>query len=337
MKLNIKDKDDINLITDEDIIKLCFKLKDNKHILNRNFNRILKNRPNYMKYVLNRFNDTTSIIENICRIFYNIDNVPKCKICGKQLKFNSFNKPYNTYCSRYCMCKDKDIVKKRQKTFIKHFGVDSNFKTKENRQLINSDEVNRKRQQTYLDRYGVKYNFHSAEIQRKSHSAKANLKREQTCLRRYGVKNIFCSKEEHLLTHTYEANLKRYLTFKKNNSFNTSKPEDESYVLLKEKYPDTQKQYKSELYPFNCDFYIPSLDLYIECNYHWTHGFHPYDPNNIEDKNKLKLWKSKSTKFYDNAIKTWTIRDINKRNIVKENKLNWIEFFDIKELKKWLK
>ena len=32
---------------------------------------------------------------------------------------------------------------------------------------------------------------------------------------------------------------------------------------------------KYDRYPFACDFYISSLDLFIECNYHWTHGGKP--------------------------------------------------------------
>ena len=33
---------------------------------------------------------------------------------------------------------------------------------------------------------------------------------------------------------------------------------------------------------------------------------------------------------------TWTIRDVNKRNIAKQNNLNYIEFWNINELKEWL-
>lgn len=40
--------------------------------------------------------------------------------------------------------------------------------------------------------------------------------------------------------------------------------------------------------------------------------------------------------YYNNAITTWTIRDVNKRNIAKNNNLNWIEFWNIDELKKWI-
>ena len=38
------------------------------------------------------------------------------------------------------------------------------------------------------------------------------------------------------------------------------------------------------------------------------------------------------TKFYNNAITTWTIRDVNKRETAKKNNLNWIEFFDASKL-----
>ena len=81
---------------------------------------------------------------------------------------------------------------------------------------------------------------------------------------------------------------------------------------------------------------IPDLDLYIEYQGTWTHGLHPFNENNKEDIDKLNLWKSKNSKYYDNAINTWTIRDVNKRNIAKQNNLNWIEFFNFDNFKKWL-
>ena len=105
---------------------------------------------------------------------------------------------------------------------------------------------------------------------------------------------------------------------------------------MKEIFSDIIRQYRSELYPFSCDFYIPTEDLYIECNYTWTHGGKPYEGTK-EDNIKLNKWKEKNTKFYNNAIYTWTDLDVRKRNIVKQNNLNFIEFWDINELKEWLK
>ena len=58
----------------------------------------------------------------------------------------------------------------------------------------------------------------------------------------------------------------------------------------------------------------------------WTHGGHPFDPNNANDINKVKNWKDKSKEinsfgktkdFYLSAIETWTQRDPLKREIAK--------------------
>ena len=51
-----------------------------------------------------------------------------------------------------------------------------------------------------------------------------------------------------------------------------------------------------------------------------------------EDITILNLWKNKNLSYYDNAITTWTIRDVNKRNIAKQNNLNFIEIWNIEEL-----
>ena len=121
---------------------------------------------------------------------------------------------------------------------------------------------------------------------------------------------------------------KQYLTRKQNNSFNTSQPEKEFYKkLLKENVNKTiYKQYKDEdRYPFYCDFYIKEDDLFIECNFHWTHGGRPYDPNDKECQKQLAEWqeKAKTSQFYQNAIITWTVRDVEKLRVAKKNNLNY--------------
>ena len=67
--------------------------------------------------------------------------------------------------------------------------------------------------------------------------------------------------------------------------------------------------------------------------YHQTHGGCPF---NSYDQIQLNQWINNNTKYYDNAIGTWVTRDVNKRNTTKENKLNYIEFWNIDELKNWL-
>lgn len=47
--------------------------------------------------------------------------------------------------------------------------------------------------------------------------------------------------------------------------------------LLKAGYIENKDffvEYKSDKYPFRCDFYLKEFDLYIELNCHPAHGYH---------------------------------------------------------------
>ena len=78
------------------------------------------------------------------------------------------------------------------------------------------------------------------------------------------------------------------------------------------------------------------LLFYKKCNGSWTHGGHPFDENNQEDIDKLNLWKEKNTKYYQNAINTWTNLDVRKRTIAKNNNLNYKEFWNLNEAKQFI-
>ena len=127
-----------------------------------------------------------------------------------------------------------------------------------------------------------------------------------------------------------EAKRKAYDTKKKNNSFNSSNPEEFMYEQLCNEFGKDNiiRQYKDSRYGnFICDFYIISEDKFIELHKHWTHGGKPFDPNDVECQEKLSLWKEKAkqSQFYRNAIQTWTVRDVEKAKVAKESNLN-IEF-----------
>ena len=148
------------------------------------------------------------------------------------------------------------------------------------------------------------------------------------------------TREKNGTLHFYDpkAKIKEYETKRKNKSFNTSKPEQEILKILKNTFGEVKYQYTTEKYPFMCDFYIPSKDLYIEFQGHWTHGYRPFTQTE-KDLMQLKKWKEKASisKFYKIGIKVWTITDPLKRQIAKENNLNWIEFFTLKEFLNWNK
>lgn len=157
------------------------------------------------------------------------------------------------------------------------------------------------------------------------------MKRSKTMLERYGV-------EYYTVSEDFIEKARN--TLDKNKTWTTSKAEDSIYSELLKKFPGTLRQYSSKEYPFNCDFYIPELNLYIEYQGTWSHGRRPFDLNNTDCINTLNKWKDRLKQLgpssrYADAIKVWTVRDPLKRKTAKDNKLNWIEFFSMEEFKGW--
>lgn len=194
--------------------------------------------------------------------------------------------------------------------------------------------------QTWLNKYGVDNPQKSILIRNKVH---------KTNIIKYGVKETWACKQ---LRDKYIPNniLKGLLTKTKNNTFNKSKLEEECYNLLLQKFNknDIIRQYRNKKYPFSCDFYIKSLDLYIECHFYWTH--HPFKnkckpfKNSVEDlqemerlKNKAKEinFKNKNKKQYLTAIYVWSILDPLKLQTFKQNKLHYKIFYKIDQFKNW--
>lgn len=141
------------------------------------------------------------------------------------------------------------------------------------------------------------------------------------------------TKQKIKLSHSsIECKQKRFSTMKNNGNLGKNKftkAEQTYYQKLLQIYSedDILTQYFDERYPFACDFYIKSIDRFIELNACWTHGGRPFDPTNEECCQKLDFWKEKAkeSKYYQNAIYTWTDLDVRKRNIALKNNLN-IEF-----------
>lgn len=159
---------------------------------------------------------------------------------------------------------------------------------------------------------------------------------EATNMKKYGIKNNYTRQDIKVKSHSPESLEKVLSTKKRNNTFNTSKPEKNLETKLRKLFPDLKTQYKSDVYPFACDLYIPSLDLYIEYNGTWTHGGHFFDKNNPEDLKVLELWKSKNTKYYNNAVYNWSVRDILKLETAIKNNLNYIAWFNEEQANDWI-
>lgn len=204
-------------------------------------------------------------------------------------------------------------IEKTKKSNLEKYGVESYTET---------EEFKQKSKDTCLRKYGETSYMKTKEY--KERSAK-------TCQEKYGVDNFTQSKE-------YLE--KSYKTKKEHNSFNCSKPEENFYLRLLNIFPqeDVFRQYTDERYPFSCDFYIKSIDTFIELNLTWTHGYHKFNTNNEEDKNKLALWKekAKTSSYYRNAIKVWTIKDPLKQKTAKDNNLNYFVAYISEDIPKIL-
>ena len=225
-------------------------------------------------------------------------------------------------------------IEKAKQTCFKKYGVEYIFKSK---------EIQDKIKQTILSKYGVEYVLQSNEVQDKI---------KQTNLRKYGAEyplqsEFIQNKIKRILIYNYnvdnpwkckEFQQKAHETKKKNGSYGKSNEEDYVYSILVDIYgkDNVKRQYKSELYPFACDFYIISKNLYIEYNGMWTHGHIPYIGSK-ENEIQLKKWKQKAvtSDYYNSAIVTWTISDVKKRTTAKENNLNYIELWDLNDVKKY--
>jgi len=61
----------------------------------------------------------------------NGDNIPKCKTCGKEVKwvFPGKNKGYRTYCNQKCYGNDPNSIQRRKDTCLEKYGTVSAFQS----------------------------------------------------------------------------------------------------------------------------------------------------------------------------------------------------------------
>lgn len=239
-----------------------------------------------------------------------LNSYQRANLKAKQTKLKRYNN------------KDYNNRSKCKNTMLQKYGKDGY----NNRDLC---------RQTKLERYGdINYNNRP--------------KMKQTLLKLTGFDNISKTKWWKNLIHSKQEEIqsKIFNTKKKNGTLGTSNDEDIIYQFLiyKFDFDDIIHHYKDKRYPFECDFYIKSLDLFIELNFFWTHGKEPFDKNNKQHLEKLNDWKLKSEEInfkqnkkdaYKNAIYIWTIDDPLKLQTFKQNNLNYKIFYNFNEFLDW--
>ena len=96
-----------------------------------------------------------------------------------------------------------------------------------------------------------------------------------------------------------------------------------------------KRQYHCKRYPYNCDFYIPELDYFIEFQGYYTHGKHPFDPNSDEDLQLIEYYKKKYGEDCQ-PITIWSIKDVEKRDCAKKHNLNFKEVWSLEDGKNFV-
>lgn len=136
-----------------------------------------------------------------------------------------------------------------------------------------------------------------------------------------------------------EAKFKEYLTRKSNGTLGYHKTKDEQILeeILIEHFGEGNIKYNyfdKERYPFKCDFYVVSEDLFIELHAGWEHQFHPFNSDNEDDLTLLEEFKLKSVgnDYYKNVIYQWTDLDVRKLTTFKNNNLNYIIGYSVEEV-----
>ena len=331
-------------ILSDDYIKSLYFTK--KNTINSNYLKHdwLEKHSKIKDYLVNRYTDSSSYKETLYRILLGIETRPTCKVCGNPVMFEGNHRwgrnrngwPFLLYCSPKCNANDPESKEQRRQTCLIKYGVDNPAKV---------EDIKEKTKQTNLKIYGVENVYQSKYIQDKI--KKTNLERygvdsplkkkefvdkmQNTNIKRYGAKTYAETQEykDFYAEHKDEFQEKINSTKRKNRSFNISTKEDYLYDIIKNNFPDVKRQYSSNLYKYVCDFYIPSLNLYIEYQGTWTHGPHPYDIQSNKDKERRKYLEEKAinSKFYKNALIVWTVKDPEKRKLAETNNLNYLEIY----------
>ena len=327
--------------------------------------------------VYDDLSEKTPVYEIYYRLKNNLKKRPVCIICGKPVKYTSghYAKFCSKEC-QYSDLGKKITKEIKIKSNLEKYGVEHTSQLKEvtdKRTKSRADHVNEIQQhvrESLYKKYGAYDVMHIPHILQKIKDTNLKkfgvefplqqLKKEnneiyqkisQTCINKFGVDSPLKNKEvrekikqTNIQKYGVDNPLKNKEIWKKSqdNRQISSKSKLENnflnYLKLKYEPDDIITQYKSKEYPYYCDFYIKSINLYIEIQGHWTHNDHPFDINNLNDQLIMDIWRTKSLsdKYYKNALNTWTIKDVEKRNTAIQNNLNYLEIFGKTDLNKYI-
>lgn len=210
---------------------------------------------------------------------------------------------------------------KRNETMMERYGV---LEPNQHPEIL--QRMQNTLQSTLVDKYGVDNIMKLPDV-----AQQASIRRQDTMQKRYGAGNS---------TQVESIRNKIFAARRNNGTLNSSFAEDALYELLVDCFGEddvVRNVIVDKRYPYHVDFYIVSRDMFIELNGDKCHYTHWYDAASVSDRQVVESWlanakrieaDTKKTSKYRKYIKTWTETDVMKRNIAKQNNLNYLVFWD---------
>lgn len=146
-----------------------------------------------------------------------------------------------------------------------------------------------------------------------------NIRRSISCKKSWSNPDLIAKQKK-----TAQINRQKY-----NQSDHVCRTYQEQLIFnkLKESYSDVEYDiYVDDRYPYYCDFYIKSLDLFIEYQGHPSHGSYPYIENDIKSINE-------ANKLYGAWRDIYINRDYQKYKKAIESNINFIRIYPDSSLK----
>lgn len=246
--------------------------------------------------------------------------------------------------------------KKQVKSVKDRYGVENVFDKSVFSNFVSDEAIANgrvKRNETMIQRYGVSEPLQNADIKKqmmenrdktmmsiygttnamqvKDVAMRSAVSRQANMLKKYGYKNS---------VESPDIRLKIFEARRKNNTLTSSFLEDAMYSKLVDIFgkDDVDRNIiVDNRYPYAVDFYIKSRDLFIELNAYNGHNDHWFNPDSKRDQqivrsyveNGLRVESETGRKSkYFGWIRTWTDKDVKKRNSARDNKLNYLVFWD---------
>lgn len=204
-------------------------------------------------------------IDRLGRVHKRIMGRCTCTLCGKEFVRGNYNwdicindptRPTfcSTKCSRSARRKNGISDERLRNKNLERYGIEH---------TLQRPDVRTRSKQTWIDKYGVDNPLKDTGIRNRA---------QATVQKKYGVNSAF-----HIPANVAKLDYniivaKQIATMKKNKTFQSSKQENQFYELLMSKYPDTKRQVLAPETHWVIDFYVSSIDTWIQIDGVYWHG-----------------------------------------------------------------